>query len=582
MWMGTCLEMTELMNLNLNIVVNVKKIISTGFFCNYEKKAKSVLIENEKENTMKKTEIIAYTRIPDPDCYPRGLAASIHLAIQDEELQVLNNNYGILFAEADITSENNIDPKGIKAPFLTVGPEDIYFLGGIKINEDGTPDENSKGKFVLWSTKDFCSFNHQVLVSLPSEENLIGIDFLYDSISSQFICKYLTWSGGWQQVSASKIEKLQKAIPTKVKGITSLLPVDTLQVIQNSVRVEIPTKLVEKIYDKWIVDADFFENHSDNDKETYRQKFPLMTGYGDPVVFKWKDSWYLTATNDNMEDIGLYIRKADTVEDLFKEGIQESLILNVDVEKGYRQTFWAPEAHVINEELYLFFAISGEVWGPQCHVMKLKDGGLPNVASDWEEPIRFKRQNGDWLSNHGITLDMTYLQTKFGHYVLWSQRYFNPSDSGSMVFIGSVNPENPTILTSDPILLTRPLYGWENMDGTVNNEGPNGFVYNGKVYMTYSGGSSNGYSYAIGLLTALDDVDLLNLDSWHKAPAPILSFYNCGKVSGPGHNSFFTNDKGEIYITYHGELDRNDPIRRAAMHRVYFDKQNQPRFNVML
>ena len=123
-------------------------------------------------------------------------------------------------------------------------------------------------------------------------------------------------------------------------------------------------------------------------------RFPLAEGYGDPVVFPWQGKWYYISTNDNRDDIGLYVREASTVEALFAEGTQEHLILPFSAERGFEQTFWAPEFHVIGGELYILFAVSGHVWGPQCHLMKKKPDGEIIDADGWEDPVRIIRKDG--------------------------------------------------------------------------------------------------------------------------------------------------------------------------------------------
>ena len=117
-----------------------------------------------------------------------------------------------------------------------------------------------------------------------------------------------------------------------------------------------------------------------------------------------------------------------------------------------------------------------------------------------------------------------------------------------MLYIASIDEREPWRLTSEPVLLTRPLFGWENVAGTINNEGPYAFQRNGKVFLTYSGGSANRYTYALGLLTANSDSDLLDLRSWSKSMTPVLTFYSVDGEYGPGHNSFFTGSDGELMI----------------------------------
>ena len=117
----------------------------------------------------------------------------------------------------------------------------------------------------------------------------------------------------------------------------------------------------------------------------YQQEFPfpLAKGYADPDVLHWNGKYYFLATNDNVDYIGLYAREADTVEGLFN-GAEEHLILDKDEQRGFLQTFWAPEFHIIGGELYILFAVSGVKWGPQCHMMKLKKGGSIINAADWD------------------------------------------------------------------------------------------------------------------------------------------------------------------------------------------------------
>ena len=116
---------------------------------------------------------------------------------------------------------------------------------------------------------------------------------------------------------------------------------------------------------------------------------------------------------------------------------------------------------------------------------------------------------------------MTYFEQGDESYVSWSYRrnIGRPDDTGSMLYIASVDRERPWQLTSDPVLLARPLYGWENMEGTINNEGSYPLFTNDRVYIAYSGGAANGYSYAIGLLYAEKAVTCL-ISQLEKKPTP--------------------------------------------------------------
>jgi len=314
-----------------------------------------------------------------------------------------------------------------------------------------------------------------------------------------------------------------------------------------------------------------------------RYGFPLASGYADPVILPWNGKYYFISTNDNKNDIGIYAREADTIHGLFAPGFTEALILDVQEEKGFIQTFWAPEFHWIGDGLYILFAVSGKTWGPQCHSMKLKKGGNILNPSDWEEPVRVKKRDGSYLTEDGITLDMTYFKADGKSCVVWSYRkgIGTPYDTGSMLYIATVDERNPAILTSEPVLLSRPLYGWENIQGTINNEGPYPLITEDTVYLTYSGGAACGYTYVLGLLSIPRGSDFLNVGAWKKSSTPVLSYYSIDGVYGPGHNSFFQDYDGNIMMMYHGEQELVPFGNRCtAMHRVHFNRQGLPIFDL--
>lgn len=310
--------------------------------------------------------------------------------------------------------------------------------------------------------------------------------------------------------------------------------------------------------------------------------FPLAVGYADPVLFFWKGFWYFLATNDNVNDIGLFVRRADTVAGLFAEDIKEHCILDYREEKGFCQTFWAPEFHVIGGALYILFAVGGKQWGPQCHMMRLKEGGEITDPAAWEEPVRVCRADGSPLTSEGITLDMTYFQAGECSYLCWSYRYGigTPGDTGSMLYLATVDETCPYRLTSEPVLLSRPLYGWENVDGTINNEGPYALVLGDQVYLAYSGGDACGYYYAVGYLTAAAESDLLDVGNWTKLPTPVLSSSSIEGIQGPGHNSFFRDEQGRLMIAYHAQEREKYFKRCSAFHRVHLSKSGFPLLNV--
>ena len=510
-----------------------------------------------------------YTRPVDPDAYPAGLANAVHMAFRrpGQEAQPLNRNYGILFPPGTISPEDTIVPLGVREPRIFAMEGGWIGIAGRLVLESGAPDPRPSGGAFLWRTRDLIHFEEVGLIEeaalarcAPSEALAVPVEIAEPAIA---------W---WSPIRQTAVLLPEAVAPQDLAGTRA-------EVVYSD-----GSRALKAV--RW--DADALDLTTPGVREVrgcvLRQAFPfpLAEGYGDPVIFSWEGKWHFLGTNDNLDDIGLYIREADSVEGLFAPGIQEHLILPFDPARGFEQTFWAPEWHLIGGEPYILFAVSGHRWGPQCHLMKLRKGGSVIRAEDWEDPVPVVRQDGSPLSTDGITLDMTCIPARSGTYMVWSYRRHigTPMDTGSMLYIATVDARTPWRLTSEPVLLTRPLYGWENVAGTINNEGPHALMRDGRVYLTYSGGSANAYTYALGLLSADGGDDLLDPAAWTKAIAPVLSFYSVAGEYGPGHNSFFTNDQGECMIAYHGETGLAEHLRCDGIRRVHFRSDGTPYFQM--
>ena len=434
----------------------------------------------------------------------------------------------------------------------------------------GLRDERVSGKVILWKTEDLIHFGGEELVPWEDIVKFAPSDCL--DVDPEIVKKAKLY---WNPIFCTGI-----SAPAEITARSE----KDLDEIRACAAYSDGSQREKKVcWDKSGIRFDRpgeYEARGRISQQKFR--FPLAKGYGDPVLFHWEGKWYFIATNDNLNDIGIYVRESDSVSGLFADGAEEHLILPFDPERGFEQTFWAPEFHVIGGELYILFAVSGHKWGPQCHMMKKKKGKSIILPDSWEDPVRVCRMDGSPLTVDAITLDMTFIKAASGSYVIWSyrERIGTETDSGSMLYIAAIDEKEPWRLTGEPVLLTRPLYGWENVAGTINNEGPNSFIRNGKVYVTYSGGSANRYTYALGLLTADEDKDLLDLSSWTKSLSPVLSFYSVKGEYGPGHNSFFTNEEGELMIAYHGETDLNSSLRCDGIRRVHFRRDGSPYFQM--
>lgn len=510
--------------------------------------------------------IKVYTReIVDARTYPSALAHSIHLSYSTDGINFmpLNFGYGVLFPKAEIRENNTIAERGAVNPRIFTR-DDHYFIVADYV--DCQANMLYANKAYLWETCDFVTFTEVGLVSkaeIPNEcDSTVAVtDEQLMNIFDRWLPLSFVKAEYPDSVTVYSPSELDSLTATAVysDGSTDIKPIklDTASISGSG---------------EYILSG-----------EITTPKFPkcCAQGLADPIVFKYLSKWYFIATVDKYDAVGLYIREADTVDELFAETTVEHCILPYDESRDLCQTFWAPEFHVIGDDLYILFAVAGKEWGPQSHIMKLKKGGNPVNEADWCDPVRVVKSDGSPLCQ-GITLDMTYLHAYEKDYLLWSSRIGigTSLDTGSMISIAEIDPMHPERLISEPVLLSRPLYGWENQSGTVNNEGPYPLVVNGKIYVAFSGGAAGGYSYSLGYLIADVTADLLDADSWHKTMTPLLVTAYIDAVEGPGHNGFYVGDDGKTMITYHGQPIGRDGCRCTYIHRVHFDKNGFPILNL--
>lgn len=497
-----------------------------------------------------KPELFVYTRTPNDSFCPPEYGNSIHIAVsvQGGTAVPLNQNEGILYAEAEISRENQILGKSLAEPVVISlrdgdGSEVEYAIVAKRISHDGMEECREASERLLWLTKDFISFEECGVVDVTHHPRLRVIPI--------------------EELCLDGEEEFPYPFPD----------------VSSCSRIEIETRLYETIMRYYLPTQD---EHTRCFDEWPADSFPLASGFADPVIFLWNEKYYYIATNDNTGDVGFLVREADRVRDLFLPDTPQHLILDKNIEKGLIQTFWAPEFHVIGGRVYLLFAVSGHTFDPQCHMMRLKEHGSILRADDWEDPVRVRKKDGTFLGEKGITLDMTHFSNAGNSYLVWSYREhcMSEGDTGSMLYIASTDPAQPWRLTSDPVLLSRPLYGWENVAGTINNEGPYPLVTGDRIYLTYSGGSACNWTYAIGLLSIGRDEDPLDTARWKKNPYPVLSTADLDGIYGPGHNSFFQDKNGDTYIVYHGEVTAYDSPRSTMLHRIHFKENGEPDFQV--
>ena len=284
---------------------------------------------------------------------------------------------------------------------------------------------------------------------------------------------------------------------------------------------------------------------------------PLVKQRADPQVTLDADGYYyFTATVPEYDRIEL--RRAHALNDL--GAAPAKVVWRRHASGPMSANIWAPELHHIDGKWYLYFT-AGRVDAPfDIRLYVLENAAANPLDGEWIERGQLKT---GWES---FALDATTFALNGQRYLAWAQR--PPSAGKHMTAVYIARMDTPLSVASPAVLLTAPEYAWEKVKYDVN-EAPAVLVKNGRVFMTYSASATDA-NYAMGLLTAKDDANLLDAASWTKSRVPVFASSAATGQYGPGHNAFTTSADGKTDIlVYHARDYRDivgDPLRDPNRH----------------
>ncbi len=569
----------------------------------------------------------SYTRNPSGDMVNK-LARSMFLAFRENEedsFAALHDDYGVLFMRAESNANTTLTPKGLKDPYLFHTKDGKYGVVAVRTEENGAKDKTKASSVMLYISEDLVNYDEIGFVDLHGTAAVCEPVCEYDSAAGIYRITWNDGEGNYYQNTLSDLTAGSKASAPKNAMAVSIRKAElglsganagNLLPLEHEKGIKLRNKLSKLVNTGMETPASIKANKAEDVKNvratalyndgstaskqvdwdlsgisfdtpgtytvngtvtqpTFDNSKALFNARPDPEMAKYNGKFYFISTDEHGQG-RIYIRESDTLEGI-KDSTEALLLDGNSYPDLFKACLWAPELHVIEGELYVFFAGSMTDWsGVQSHVMKLKEGGDPTKASDWEKPIRVKDQDGNNLYNadtQGITLDMTYFEANGQSYVVWAQRQRHPVDNGSWLYIATVDKAQPWKLTSDRVCICKPDYGWDN-NNTFVVEGPFALQKDGKIYLTFSGGATD-HTYCVGVMTALEDSDLLDANAWRKSNSPILTSWSVEGQYGPGHNAYVYDDDGTVYNTYHAKWGRS-ATRSASIRRVHFDIDGDP------
>jgi len=236
---------------------------------------------------------------------------------------------------------------------------------------------------------------------------------------------------------------------------------------------------------------------------------------------------------------------------------------------------WAPEILQIDGVWYIYFAAGDaeDVWRIRMYVIANKSADP--TQGTWEELGQVK------TARESFSLDSTVFEHKGQRYYIWAQRDAEETVNSALYLAKLISP---TKIGPIEAKITMPTLDWE-IQGYKVNEGPAVLIRNGKVFVSYSA-SATDHRYAMGLLWADENADLLDPKSWHKSPVPVFATNEKFHRYGPGHNSFVKAEDGKTdilvyhardYLGLHGD-PLSDPNRHTYLKAIRWTKEKFPDF----
>jgi len=269
---------------------------------------------------------------------------------------------------------------------------------------------------------------------------------------------------------------------------------------------------------------------------------PLIEQRADPYIVKHTDGYYyFTASVPQYDRIEL--RRATTIDGLASAPTVDAW---TKPDNGpYSELVWAPELHFNQGAWYVYFAAapSREIKHKlfQHRMYAIRNTNANPLEGAWE----FMGQVDTGIDS--FCLDATTFTHKDTLYYLWAQKDY-AIEGNSNLYIAKM--KTPWQIEGEPVLLSKPEHDWETIGFWVN-EGPSVVRRNGRIFISYSA-SATDHNYAMGLLWADEEADLLDPSSWTKSAQPVLrTCYDHG-IYGPGHNSFtYAEDNDTVMLVYH-------------------------------
>ncbi len=285
----------------------------------------------------------------------------------------------------------------------------------------------------------------------------------------------------------------------------------------------------------------------------------------DPWLVHHDGFYYSTGTSHDF----VAVARAASIRDLPQA---KATVVWTDTEPTRNAMMWAPELHRLDgpggRRWYLYYTASDadDHLNHRVHV-------LEGDTDDPMGPFAYKALLNTDPDNAQYAIDASPLRLPDGSlYLFWA------GAPGHVLYVSRM--ANPWRLVGPRVHVPASGFGCADI-----REGPVCLRRNGRVFLVYSACDTGTPDYRMGMLSADENDDLLDVRSWHQHADPVFQKCTEHGVFGPGHNGFFVSPDGtEEWFAYHAKTTDRYTYegRTGRAQRLAWRPDGTPDFGVPL
>ena len=281
-------------------------------------------------------------------------------------------------------------------------------------------------------------------------------------------------------------------------------------------------------------------------------KNPLLPSGADPwSIYKDSFYYYMHTTQNNLS-----IWKAKDLSQLATA--EKVTVWSAPATGAYSKDIWAPELHFLKGKWYIYFA-ADDGHNRTHRLYVLENASKDPTQGTWTMKGQLKTPQDKWA------IDGSVFEHKGQLYLTWSGW---EGDENGRQDIYLCKMSNPWTCTGNRIRISDPKFDWEHHGLLTHpgaddkpiilvNEGPQFLKSpNGRVNIIFSASGCWTDYYALGMVYADANADLMTVNAWKKHPTPVFWADNVKGTYAAGHNSFFKSPNGsQNWILYHANAE---------------------------